>query len=169
MRAKGLTLMELMVTLVIAAIVLIVAVPSYRSIVQNNRISALGNSFTSAVYLARNMAIKKGTPVSICAAADSSLSSCGSAATWTNGWIVFVDSGANGSVGTSSNIIRVWQAPPTGTTVTATQGRITYASTGFLIFGTGSYKLNISGCYGNNAQTITVASNGGVAIARTAC
>ena len=167
--SKGFTLIELLVSLAIAALIVGIAIPSYRAIVQENEASALGNSFVTAVYLARNTALQKGSSVSVCAAADSTLSSCGAAGSWTNGWLVFVDANGNGTVGTSANIVRVWQAPPVGTVITAATGRITYASTGFLSSGSGTYTLNANGCYGNNAQSIGIATNGRVSVSTAPC
>ena len=47
----------------------------------------------TAFNLARMEAIRRGTPVSVCASADQA--SCSGANDWASGWIVFTD--ANGS------------------------------------------------------------------------
>jgi type IV fimbrial biogenesis protein FimT len=49
----GFTIIELMLTIAIAAVLLAVAVPSYTNMVLNNCLTAKTNSFVSAMQLAR--------------------------------------------------------------------------------------------------------------------
>ena len=92
---KGFTLIELMMTLSIAAILLTVAVPSYITFTQNSRITAQTNKVITAVSLARGEASKRGTRVVLCRSnevgqADPDCSgNSGTAKDWSNGWLVF--------------------------------------------------------------------------------
>jgi len=53
----GFTLIEMMVTIVIGAILLAVAVPSYTNMVMNNCLTSKTNSFVGAMQLARSTAV----------------------------------------------------------------------------------------------------------------
>lgn len=53
----GFTIIELMLTIAIAAVLLAVAVPSYRTMVLNNCLTSKTNSFVSAMQLARSSAV----------------------------------------------------------------------------------------------------------------
>lgn len=64
-RNRGLTLIELMVTLVIIGITLGVAVPSFQNMTTRNRIITETNEFLLAVNFARSEALKVGGQVSI--------------------------------------------------------------------------------------------------------
>ena len=66
-RPGGFTLVELMVTLTVLAILVGVALPSFRDMILNNRRTAIVNDLVSSLLLARSEAIKRGQPVSVCA------------------------------------------------------------------------------------------------------
>lgn len=88
-RSHGFTLIELMITLSIAAIVLALGVPSFQEMMRNNRAATHMNEFTSALNLARSEAIKRGQRVALCPSINQT--SCTGASDWEDGWIVFVD------------------------------------------------------------------------------
>ena len=93
-RDGGFTLIELMIVLALGAILMTIAVPSFTTTIQNNRLTAQTNDFVSTLNLARSEAIKRGARVTVCKSADAS--SCDTSTTgWEQGWIVFVDSNAD--------------------------------------------------------------------------
>ncbi len=91
--AKGFTLIELVVVLAIAAILTIVAVPSFETALRSNRISARLNEFIASVGLARTEAIRSNVGAGICASSDGI--ACGG--DWSDGWIVWNDLNNNNS------------------------------------------------------------------------
>lgn len=92
------TLIELMVTLAVVAVVVTVAVPSFLGMLQNNRASAEANRLVGTLKLARSEAIKRSTPVAVCAA-NADQTNCSGANTWSaNGWIMILD--PDGTAGT---------------------------------------------------------------------
>jgi len=82
---QGFTLIELMVTISIAAILLGVAIPSFTSTITSNRLTTNANELVTALNLARSEAIKRGQQVTIRRKGTTS-------AQWESGWDVFVDS-----------------------------------------------------------------------------
>jgi prepilin-type N-terminal cleavage/methylation domain len=89
----GLTLVELMVTLALAAILLAIALPGYRSMANINRLSAGVNAFSHSLNLARSEAAKRGQRVTQCVSDDGV--SCSRVGGWHRGWIVFHDPDGN--------------------------------------------------------------------------
>ena len=173
-RNAGFTLIELITTIVISALLLAIGIPSFRTIIQNNRAATLANSFISYAHLARSEAIKRGLPVTMCASANQNQTACGSAATWNNGWLVFVDPDGDGTLGNLNDRIKIHGALDAGSTVTTTQGRITYAATGFVVAGggagnAGSYTLAAQGCYGNYARAVSISNTGRVTVSAAPC
>ena len=69
-RSHGFTIIELLVTLAIAALILGLAAPSFNEFRRNGRLTGTANDFLGAVQLARTEAIKRQQPVSICATAN---------------------------------------------------------------------------------------------------
>ena len=97
---KGFTLIELMVTLVIMAIFLTMAVPSFTGLIKNNRLISQTNALTTDINLARSEAVKRGVQVILCRSADATVAvgalACGGTAqTWTTGWFVFASGDSN--------------------------------------------------------------------------
>ena len=100
-RTSGFTLIELMVAVSIFAILLAVAVPSYRTFILNNRSAAAANEFIATLNFARTTAVTLRQPVSVCrtttpAAAIPVCGNTGNGTGWENGWIAFIDLNANG-------------------------------------------------------------------------
>lgn len=116
----GITLIETMVTIAIAAILMSLAVPSFMSLFNRSRVANAANTFISDIYYARSEAIKRSTPVVICMSNDQA--SCTGAAGnvsnpgWTSGWIIFVDSNADGTLNAGEPVIRVQGALNLSTT-----------------------------------------------------
>lgn len=166
---KGFTLIEVIMTIVLIGILAAIAYPSYRAVIQNIRVSAITNDFMATLSYARSEALKRDQSISICPAADSSLTSCGASTDWANGWIVFVDPDADGTIGSSSDRLKTHDALNAGSLISTSIPYITYNRSGFLSAGTGSFTLTAPGCSGNSAQLITLAVTGRAAITSTAC
>ncbi len=92
-RPNGFTLIELMVTLLVAALVLGVGVPAMSQFIATNRMAAAANDITTAFHIARSEAVKRRANVTVCPSADwdSAAPSCANAGSFEDGWIVFVD------------------------------------------------------------------------------
>jgi len=83
----GFTLIELMVTLAIAAILMMVAAPSMTAFKQNSELTSLSNTLLSAINAARMEALKRNMATYITPADKGN--------SWAVGWIVFVDKNNN--------------------------------------------------------------------------
>lgn len=82
----GFTLIELMVTIAVIAILTMVAVPSFSAAMLSNKLAGYANNFVASALLARSEAIKRNVAVTLCRSAD--LSTCASSGGWQQGWIV---------------------------------------------------------------------------------
>ena len=85
----GFTLVELMVTIAVIAILAVVAAPSMSALLNANRVSASAGELVAGLQLARSEAIRRNTRVIVCAT-DGSVSgttACLGSATWTN-WAI---------------------------------------------------------------------------------
>lgn len=89
---KGFTLLELMVTLLVMGVILGFGLPGFQQLVQNNRMTGGANDLLAALNVARSEAVKRATPVSVCASNNPTapLPTC-SGTPGMNGWVVFVD------------------------------------------------------------------------------
>ena len=124
---SGFTLVELLVTVAVLAVVLALAVPAFKSFVQDDRQWAQQNSLVMSLNAARSEAIKQdvGGGVSVCASVDGL--TCGPAGTaWSQGWIV--------SSAASPKPVMSVGALPAGTTLTEAGGAtaVTFLSSGMV-------------------------------------
>jgi prepilin-type N-terminal cleavage/methylation domain-containing protein len=167
----GFTLMELMVTLTVVAILVGVATPTFRQFSGNSRTVATTNSLVNALAVARSEALHRSTPVSVCASTD--MQTCNATADWTNqGWIVFTDPANAGVVDPGELVLQTWP-PPGGTAVV----RLTYANTWLQynargmtsLAGQAIFTTYIPGCRGNNQSQIVVTVMGSPQTTKIAC
>ena len=82
----GFTLIELMVTIAILAILMMVAAPSFNEAMLSNKLAGYANSFVTSALLARSEAIKHNGTVTLCRSSD--LVTCANSGGWQQGWIL---------------------------------------------------------------------------------
>jgi type IV fimbrial biogenesis protein FimT len=94
-RSRGFTLMELLVTLMLAGVLLGIGVPAFRDFMRNGRLTGAANEMLLTVVTARNEALRRQTVVSVCPSTTpaSATATCSGAAT--QGYIAFVDTNSN--------------------------------------------------------------------------
>lgn len=98
---SGFSLIELMTTVAVLAIILAIAFPSFTSVVNNNRLSSEANALVGAIQYARSEAVRLNQRVALCQSADQI--TCSNNALWT-GWIIYVDRGVAPN---ATNILQV--------------------------------------------------------------
>ncbi len=84
-KIRGFTLVELLITVVVIAILLALATPSFRGLLDRNTTTATANDILSSILLARSEAIKREQPAIFSGNADFST------------WQVAADTDNNGS------------------------------------------------------------------------
>lgn len=119
-RASGFTLVELMITLLVGAILLTVAVPSMQTLIRNNRLTTQTNEFVSTLQLARSEAAKRNVPITILANAPEASNEFGA------GWILFQDADGDGTLDADEETIRSVGALSDNNTLDATPDTSTF-------------------------------------------
>lgn len=105
----GFTLIELMITIAVAAILLTIALPSLRDFILNNRLTSVTNDLVADLALARAEAIRRGSRVTICASDNAGTSSATCSGTdWSLGRLVFSDSATVASIDAGDERLRVY-------------------------------------------------------------
>jgi type IV fimbrial biogenesis protein FimT len=165
---RGFTLFELMVSIMILALLVGLAVPTFKSITANSRTSAATNNLASALAVSRSEALRQSTTVSICPSDDQA--TC-DVTDWTKGWIAFLDFNANGSFDSGTDqLLQAWPSAGPTMTVSSAAPFLQYNPRGMMNLG-GSITLTIasSGCKGNHMSQIIVTVVGSVQQSYIAC
>lgn len=145
-RGRGFTLIELMVTVAIAAVLLMVAAPSFVTFKRSSELASSTNSLVGAISMARGEALKRGRGVVIIPKDGD----------WKAGWLVFVDN--NGDQlhdATEAVIAREDVALPDYFTVTGTGTAL--GGDAFIMFDASGYTKTSTATY--QAASLTIARN----------
>jgi type IV fimbrial biogenesis protein FimT len=102
---RGLTLIELLVTVAVVAILAMIGPPMLASMLDSNRSIAHYNQLAGSLALARSESIKRGVVVSVCGSSDDG-DSCNTA-NWESGWLVFADVNKDGVVDAGDTKLRI--------------------------------------------------------------
>lgn len=125
-KQKGVTLLEMMITVAILAIVLTVVAPNVQGILIKNRAVASMNELSTVIQYARNSAIDEQARAVFCPSAD--FNKCTS--NWRNPKIVFIDLDSDGERGANEPLLVATETLNTTMTLSSTTDLINFDESG---------------------------------------
>lgn len=138
-RPHGFTLIELMVTLAIAAILMFLAAPSFVSYQRNTQLTSAANTLLAAINAARGEAMKRGMSAMVVPTNNGS--------DWTTGWVVFVDKNNSRTyTDTGDNTVLTQAKVPSGISISGSG--IASGSTPYIMFDASGYSNTKAGSFG---------------------
>ena len=158
--AHGFTLMELMVTIAIVAILATVGVPAFNNLIHDGAASTEGNTLLGAIQLARSEATTRGVSMWIVPQTGTN---------WQGGWEVRVDDGDTTFDSSKDSLLRRFDGIKS--TVTASHSQLRIAANGTLAVptSTSTFKLKPSGCQNDEQRLLTVRVSGRASLSRISC
>jgi type IV fimbrial biogenesis protein FimT len=124
-RARGFTLFELLMTMIVAAVLLALVVPGLSGFVTSSRLRATQSEFVSALALARSEATRRGSTVAVSARGEAAGSE------FLGGWLVCVDTSLDGMCQSDEPPIREYAALAGNMRFTAKLGDVAAKSAAF--------------------------------------
>ncbi len=169
---RGFTLLELIVTVAVAAIIFSFGVPSFMDVARNGRAAANANEFVTAFSIARSEAVKRGARVTVCASKDGATCS----GDWSDGWIVIADGAASDDADPPvvDDVLRTWPAPA-GDPAIAAPANADWVR--FLPRGSArtpapmpvTFTMKVAGCSDLQGRSIELNAVGRTTVSRVAC
>lgn len=159
------TVIELMVVIAIAAILIGLAIPSMKNVLDNQKLASVNNDLITALAIARSEAVRQKKHVTICSSSNGSTCKTGATgiADWTEGWIVFANTSSGNLSRDTANepLLSVFTAPKGISSITLS----TSAGSPTLL----SYRPNgtIGNIASNQQKLFTVCDNRGADNARS--
>jgi type IV fimbrial biogenesis protein FimT len=172
MNHRGFTLIELLVVIAVLGLSLAAAYPSFRTAIQNNRVTTQANELLTGINLARSEALRASRFVSVCPSADGA--ACDAGAPWGGPFLVFYDDDRDGVLDAAPEaLIRTFNQTAGGITVTrapAAPVHVTYAGSGALE-GTAliTMRMAIPECKGNQVREMNINLSGRASMRRVDC
>lgn len=160
-KLNGFSLIEIMVTIAIIAILMGVGVPSMMGMIAGNRLTTQTNDLVADISFARAEAIRRNQSVTFCRTATATSHTCADGTTWTH-WIVT----NNPAAGVDANTLRrgsLSSAASSELTLSSTfpSSRVVFRSNG-LADGAGSLQLCSSRVSSENVRLLDVGGGGRV-------
>jgi type IV fimbrial biogenesis protein FimT len=162
-QVTGFTLLELMVTVAIAAILLALALPSFQGSLRSNRVATATNEALASLALARSEAVRNTRGAGVCASADGA--SCG--ANWNSGWLVWSDTDSDGTIDAGETIVRYSQGKAS-VAMAGTATTLAFDPRGRVIGGLQTIGLAPADAT-TPARCITISPTGQTRVAQAAC
>lgn len=156
----GFTLFELLVAVAIMAIIAGIGVPSFNSLVRDNRAQTESYTLLAALQLARSEAVKRGTAIWVSpVVADG----------WQSGWELRLDNGDNTFSTANDVLLRRFDA--ISSEVSHAPSRILLSANGSLASPAAvqTIRLKPGGCQDDEQRQLTLKLSGRASLQRIAC
>ncbi|WP_341707783.1 GspH/FimT family pseudopilin [Halopseudomonas sp.] len=153
-RSRGFTLIELMVTITVAAVLLTIALPSFVNTTLNSKLRATANNLSAAAMLARSEAIKRNSATRLCASDNGT--SCSGA--WEDGWIV---------ISSDNTVVHAEGSVPDGYKVNTASTTLTFEPSGVGSTAASFVICRATPSVGSQERLVSISATGRPSVTRT--
>ncbi len=88
---NGFSIIELMLSIALLAVVVVLGVPSFSQVIESNNLITKNNLLVGDLNIARSEAIKRGQNITLCKSIDGVNCSTSATVGYEDGWIIFAE------------------------------------------------------------------------------
>ncbi len=125
---QGMTLIEILVTLTIVAIITTFAIPGMNRLMNSQATLSQTSKLNAALAYARSEAVTRVGSIGMCASSDGA--ACSGGLSWSNGWIIYTENNEIDGLQSGDEILKVQQSLPLSTRLGADTGLINFNNLG---------------------------------------
>lgn len=151
---RGFTLVELMVTLAVAAVLIAIAAPSFNEVTTGSKLRSQAQDLAAGALLARSEAIKRNQEVTLCSSSDGTTCS----GTWSNGWVVRT---------TGGDVLHAHAAAANGYLITSTLSAIVFQPSGWSASSATLTVCRSSPSVGSQERVVSISGTGMAKVTKT--
>jgi len=100
---QGFTLIEVLITIAIAAILLSIVVPSFTSLIESSKARTTREKLVSSIYAAKQQSQSERINVYLCSTSNGT--SCLDTTSWGSDWLIYEDNDISGDLSNNDTII----------------------------------------------------------------
>ena len=163
-------MIELLVVIAIAAILMLVAAPSFRTFMNNTRLSSTSSKLLTDLNIARSEAIKRNSRMLVCVR-NTAGNDCAAGTNWAPGWLVCYDNETSSTPGNGIPDGKCDAVPSGGSNVNPIVLGSALSNTLTLLGPSAAIRFNPNGSQGvpgaGTAATLVLSLNPSTGITRT--
>lgn len=125
---RGMTLLELLVTLTIVAIITTFAVPGMSRMINSQTTISQTSKLNAALAYARSEAVARSGDVAMCATTNGT--TCSGGTSWSEGWIIYTENNNQAGLQAGDEILKVQQDLPQSARLAADTGYVRFNNMG---------------------------------------
>ncbi|PKF61216.1 general secretion pathway protein GspH [Psychromonas sp. psych-6C06] len=155
--ARGFTLLELVIVLIISMLLITIGIPGFQTLIQNNRLTAAASSIKNNLLFARNQSVSYLNYVTVCPLESNVCTN-----NWISGIDIFIDSNRNGSYDSGEVLLKTGDKFNSNDTLVFPSSSITYTPDGQITgssaifrYCTGDERIGVSVAYSGRPKTIS--------------
>jgi type IV fimbrial biogenesis protein FimT len=167
----GFTLVELIVTLAILAILLTIGTPMIGTMLESNRAKVRSVELRKALIATQQIATDTNTIVSLCPI-NGTNDGCdaGAPRDWSKGWLLFTDPAGAGTYDAGETILHVFQSTEGPHTIVGAPNFIRYRPSGDIDNGVAAtFNIEYPHCTNTQARRVDVSVTGRITVSAVAC
>lgn len=149
--ARGFTLLELIIVLTISAVLMLIGVPGFKKLIENNRLTGVTAGIKNNLAFARSQSVSLANFVTVCPLENKICTD-----NWISGVDIFIDSGQDGIYDSDDILLKSGESFNLNDQLVFPSKKVTYTPDGHITGSSADFRY----CTGDSRAGINIAYSG---------